>query len=188
LVEEGVRRVNVADETRRRAWIVLETANRVQAKGSSVRLVVPRAPEMTYELEPPLSEDELLAAEEYLLQRGYLAPANIGLRWGSYTITPAGFYFLERGLPEPRGRLGELAEKPGEEVAFEAAVQSELEEERRRMEELKRELEEERQGLQEAPEMAAADSQRAEKNSHAAAGDWESTSTRRAWWRRMFSG
>jgi hypothetical protein len=187
LVEEGVRRVNVSDETRRLAWIVLETANRIQAKGSSVRLVVPRAPEMIYELEPPLSEDELLTAEQYLLQRGYLAPANIGLRWGSYTITPAGFYFLEGGLPEPRDRLGELTEKPGEAVAFEAAVQSELEEERHRMEELERELEEERQGLQEAPKMAAADTQRAEK-SHAAAGDWESTSTRRPWWRRMFSG
>jgi hypothetical protein len=187
LVEEGDRGVNMADETRRLAWIVLEAANRVQAKGSSVRLVVPRAPEMTYELEPPLSEDEVLGAEEYLLQRGYLAPANIGLRWGSYTITPAGFYFLEGGLPEPRDQLGELAERPGEEVAFESAVQTELEEERRRIEELKRELEEERQGLQEAPEMAAADTQRAEK-SRVAAEDWESTSTRRPWWRRMFSG
>jgi hypothetical protein len=38
-----------------------------------VRLVVPRAPEVTDELEPPLSDAELLAVEEYLLERGYLA-------------------------------------------------------------------------------------------------------------------
>ena len=176
MVEEGVRRVNVADETRRLAWIVLETANQVQAKGSSLRLVVPRAPEVTYELEPPLSEADLLAVEKYLLERGYVAPANIGLRWGTYTISPAGFYFLEEGLP-----------KPGDESAFESAVQSELEQERRRMEEVERELGEVRQMLPGAPEKAAANTERAEK-SHPAAGGWETISTWRPWWRRMFSG
>jgi len=105
--------VNVADETRRLAWVVLQTANRIQAKGSSVRLVVPRAPEMTYELEPPLSEAELLAVEQYLLERGHVAPANIGLRWGTYTITPAGFYFLEGGLPKPRDQVGRDRRKAG---------------------------------------------------------------------------
>ena len=130
----------MADETRRLAWIVLKTANRIQAKGSPVRLIVPRAPEMTYELEPPLSEAELLAVEQYLLERGYVAPANIGLRWGTYTITPAGFSWLEGGLPEPADRLAELAEGRDEEAAFEAAVRMELEEERHLMEELEREL------------------------------------------------
>ena len=56
--------------SRRLAWVVLQTANRTQAKGSSVRLVVPRAPEVTYELEPPLSEAELLAVEGYLFRAG----------------------------------------------------------------------------------------------------------------------
>ena len=87
---------------------------------------------MTRELEPPLSEAELLAVEEYLLERGYVAFVDIGLRWDTYTISPAGFYFLEGGLPEPSptGRLRDLAEKPGEEAALESAIQNELEDER----------------------------------------------------------
>lgn len=170
----------MADETRRLAWIVLDTANRVQAKGSSVRLVVPRAPEVTYELEPPLSKAELLAVEEYLLERGYLAPANIGLRWGTYTISPAGFYFLEGGLPEPRDRLVDLAEKPGEEAALESAIQNELEEERHRMAEVERELEEERQKLPGgAPERA---------ESRLADCDFQTASERLPWWRRVYGG
>jgi len=176
--------VSVADETRRLAWIVLQTANRIQAKGSPVRLVVPRAPEMTYELEPPLSEAELLAVEEYLLERGYVAPANIGLRWGTYTITPAGFYFLEGGLPKPRDRLGGIAEKPGEEAALDFAIQTELEEERHRIEEVEGELEEVRQTLPgRGPEKAAAEAERAEFR--LANGDLQ-TATERPWWRRMF--
>jgi hypothetical protein len=166
MVEEGVRRMSVAEETRRLAWIVLQTANRTQAKGSSVRLVVPRAPEVADELEPPLSDAELLAVEEYLLERGYVAPDNIGLRWGTYTITPAGFHFLEGGLPEPKDSLRELAAKPGEEAALESAIQTELAEERRRMEEVERELEEE-------PRSAAGGAQEAAE---------------RPWWRRVFGG
>jgi hypothetical protein len=132
--------MTVVDDAAQRAWGVLQTVNRTQAKGSTVRLVVPRAPEMSYELEPPLSEVELSAVEEYLLGHGYVAPANIGLRWGTYTITPAGFSWLEGGLPEPADRLAELAEGRDEEAAFEAAVRMELEEERHLMEELEREL------------------------------------------------
>jgi hypothetical protein len=185
-VEESVWSVTVADETRRLAWVVLQTANRIQAKGSPVRLVVPRAPEMTYELEPPLSEDELLTVEKYLLERGYVAPANIGLRWGTYTITPAGFYFLEGGLPEPRDQLGELAEKPGEEAALESAIQSELEEESHRMEEVERELEEVHQKLPGgAPEEAAAEPERAELRP--ATGSARE-GAERPWWRRVFGG
>ncbi len=181
-MEESVRGVSVADETRRLAWIVLHTANRIQAKGSSVRLVVPRAPEVTYELEPPLSEAELVAVEGYLLERGYVTRVDIGLRWGTYTITPAGFYFLEGGLPEPKDSLRELAEKPGEEAALESAIQSELAEERRRMEEVERELEEVRQKL---PGGAPEQQERAETRS--AAGGAQG-SAERPWWRRMFGG
>jgi hypothetical protein len=167
----------VADETKRLAWVVLQTANRTQAKGSPVRLVVPRAPEVTRDLEPPLGEAELLKAEEYLLERGYVAPANIGLTWGTYTITPAGFYWLEGGLPEPTDRLRELAEKPGEEAAFEATVRAELEEERRRMEEVEWELDEVRKELPGAAE---------QPESRLAGGDFQTASERRPWWRRMF--
>ena len=141
-MEEGDRRVSVADETRRLAWVVLQTANRTQAKGSSVRLVVPRAPEVTYELEPPLSEAELVAVERYLLERGYVTRVDIGLRWGTYTISPGGFEWLEGGLPQPTGRLRELAEKlSGEEGTFESAIRADLKEERHRMEAFQRELE-----------------------------------------------
>jgi hypothetical protein len=184
LVEEGLWGVSMADETRRLAWIVLQTANRTQAKGSSVRLVVPRAPEVTDELEPPLREVELLAVEEYLLERGYVAPDDIGLRWGTYTITPAGFYFLEAGLPEPKDSLRELAEEPGEEAALESAIQSELAEEHRRMEEVERELEEVRQkvsgGVPEEPESPGPSDAPTD-----AVGDQESGSER-SWWRRFF--
>src|SRR5918994_3424268 len=71
----------------------------------------------------------------------------MGLSGGTHTIAPAGFYFLEAGLPEPKDSLRELAKKPGEEAALESAIQSELAEEHRRMEEVERELEEVRQKL-----------------------------------------
>jgi hypothetical protein len=158
--------MTVADDAAQRAWGVLQTANRTQAKGSTVRLVIPSAPEMSYELEPPLSEAELSAVEEYLLGHGYVAPANIGLRWGTYTITPAGFSWLEGGLPEPTDRLAELAKRPGEEAAFESAVRTELDEERHRMEELERELGGGAQEATEAPE----------------------EETRRGFWSRLFGG
>src|SRR5215208_6852696 len=149
------------DNTEQLAWMVLQAANRMQARGSKVRLIVPRAPEMTYEREPPITETELLEAEEYLVECGYVAPTNIGLRWGTYTITPAGFSWLEEGLPEPTDRLRELAKSPGEVAAFESAVRTELEEERHRMEELERELEQMRQNLPVATETDAVESERA---------------------------
>ena len=135
--------MTVSEKTQRLAWVVLRTANRTQARGSSVRLVVPRAPEVAGELEPLLGEAELLRVEEYLLERGYVAPANLGLTWGTYTITPAGFHWLEGGLLEEplptQERLRELANRPGEEAAFESALLANLEEERRLMEEVERE-------------------------------------------------
>ena len=73
--------------------------------------------------------------------------------------------------------MGGIAEKPGEEVALESAIQSELEEESHRMEEVERELEEVRQTLPGAPEKAAAAAERAE--SRLANGDLDSH--RAAW-------
>ncbi len=83
------------------AWVVLRTVNRTQAKGSTARIVVPRDPEISYGLEEVPTEDELLTAEEYLLDQGYVAPVDIGLTRGSYTITPAGLDRLDSGPPEP---------------------------------------------------------------------------------------
>ena len=88
-------------DTEQLAYLVLEAANRMQGKGTTVRLIVPSVPEVTNELDPTLAEHELLAAEEYLLERGRIAPANIGLTWGTYTITQAGLEWLEEGVPEP---------------------------------------------------------------------------------------
>ncbi len=68
-----------------------------------VRLVVPSAPEVTRQLDPALAEHELLAAEEYLLERGHVAPSNLGLTWGTYTITPAGLDWLDKDFPWPSG-------------------------------------------------------------------------------------
>jgi hypothetical protein len=78
------------------AWVVLRAANRTQAKGSTVRLVLLHAPEVAHALGGAHEEDKLLAAEDYLLERGYVVPADIGLTRGTYNITPAGLRWLER--------------------------------------------------------------------------------------------
>jgi hypothetical protein len=80
-------------------WLVLGAANRTQAKGSTVRLIVPRAPEVAEELGMGLTDSRLLAVEEYLQTHGYIEPANIGLTWGTYTITQAGLRWLEEAPP-----------------------------------------------------------------------------------------
>jgi hypothetical protein len=127
LVEEGAQRMS--SETEQLAWLVLEAVNRTQARGTTVRLVVPSAPEVTRELDPTLAEHEILASEEYLLTQGHIAPANIGLTWGTYTITPAGLEWLKGGIS-------------AEEAALESALRAELEEERHRLEMVEQELDE----------------------------------------------
>ncbi len=121
-------------------WLVLRAANRTQARGSTVRLIVPRAPEVAEELGMmDLTEARLLSVEEYLQLHGYVEPANIGLTWGTYTITPAGLRWLEeapsespqtptespeRGVEEPRRESPPETpvEKPeGEEVWLDGA-------------------------------------------------------------------
>jgi hypothetical protein len=84
-------------------------------------------PEVARQLNPTLVEHELLEAEAYLLEQGYLAPTNLDLTWGTYTITPAGLEWLKEGLPD-------------KEAAFDSALRAELEEERSLMEEIEREL------------------------------------------------
>ena len=92
--------MKVVDETEQLAWVLLQTVNRMQAKASMVRLVVPRDPEVAYELGLDPDDEELLLAEEYLLDHGYIALADITLTRGAYTITPAGLDWLDRGLLE----------------------------------------------------------------------------------------
>jgi hypothetical protein len=81
-------------------WLVLRAANRTQARGSTVRLIVPRAPEVAEDLGMELTEARLLSVEENLQAHGYVEPANIGLTWGTYTITPAGLRWLEEAPSE----------------------------------------------------------------------------------------
>jgi hypothetical protein len=184
-VEEDVRRMSLENQTEQLAWVVLRAANRTQAKGSTARLVVPRAPEVADELGRELTDAQFRSVEEYLLDQGYVEDADIGLTWSAYTVTPAGLKWLETGLPEPllTDRVRELAERPGEEEAFEAALRAELEEEHRRMEGVERELAEEPPGAQQT---AVEEQERAEPRSGTGAAQVEAE--RRSWWRRVFGG
>ena len=94
--------IPLENETELLAWAVLRAANRTQARGTTVRLVVPRAPEVVHDLDMEIAEERLLTAEEWLVDRGYLAPADVGLTRGAYTITPAGLEWLRGGMPEPQ--------------------------------------------------------------------------------------
>jgi hypothetical protein len=156
-------------DTQQPAWLVLETLNRTQAKGTTVRLVVPRDPEVARQLDPTLVEHELLAAEAYLLEKGYLAPTNLDLTWGTYTITPAGLEWLKEGLPD-------------KEAAFDSTLRAELEEERSLMEEIERELDEESSG---AHESADEGQERAEGRAAATEG-FQTATERRGFWSRLF--
>ncbi len=169
------------DGTEQLARVVLRAANQTQAKGSAVRPIVPLAPEVAQELGMELDDDVIMAAEEYLLNRGYVVPANIGLSWGTYTITTAGFSWLEES--SPADRLRELAEKPGEGTAFESVLQAELEKERHLMEEIEQELGEEHQ---EALEAGVEVQERGELRP--STGGAQKGAEPRSRWRRMFGG
>ena len=138
----GCSGVSVGDEIEQLAWVVLRAANRRQAKSSTARLIVPRAPEVAEELGMDLTDAQFLSVEEYLQGHGYLVPADIGLTWGTYTVTPAGLRWLEAGSADRSATnwLRELASKPAEEAAFESAIRAELEQEQHRMEMFEREL------------------------------------------------
>ncbi len=89
------------EETEELAYVVLQTVNRTQAKGTTARIVTPRDPEVTDELGMHPDEDRLLRAVEYLLEQGYLVPAGIDLPRGDYTIAPAGLEWLEANASGP---------------------------------------------------------------------------------------
>jgi hypothetical protein len=185
LGEEDVRRMSVENQTEQLAWVVLRAANQTQAKGSTARLVVPRAPEVADELGRELTDAQFRLVEEFLLDQGYVVDADIGLTWSAYTVTPAGLKWLETGLPEPllTDRVRELAERLGEEEAIESALRAELEEERHRIEGVERELAEEPPGV---PQTAVEEQKRGEPRSGAGAAQEEAEP--RPWWRRVFGG
>jgi hypothetical protein len=102
LVQEVVRVVSEG-----LAWLVLRAVNRAQAKGTTVRLAAPRDPEIVDELDRELglgpTDEELISAEDYLLEHGYIAPTSLGITRAIYTVTLAGLDWLERDLTAPRG-------------------------------------------------------------------------------------
>jgi hypothetical protein len=132
----------VGDDMEQMAWLVLRAADRSQAKSSTARLIVPRAPEVTEELGMDLTDAQFFSVEECLQEHGYVMLADIGLTWGTYTVTPAGLRWLEASSAERSATnwLHELASKPSEEAAFESAIRAELEQEQHRIEEFEREL------------------------------------------------
>jgi hypothetical protein len=95
----------MVDQTERLARAILRAANRTQAKGSTVRLVFPREPEVLDEFGWGPTDVVLFSVVEYLEDHGYLAPANIGLIRKAYTITPAGFAWLEKAESTLRAEL-----------------------------------------------------------------------------------
>jgi DNA-binding PadR family transcriptional regulator len=101
----------------RAAWLVLQAVNRVQAKGTTVRLVAPRDPDIVDELGRELglgpTDEELLSAEDYLLEHGYIAPTGLGVTRNVYTVTRAGLDWLEADLTAPRGKS---QQEPSEEA------------------------------------------------------------------------
>jgi hypothetical protein len=102
------------EEIEELAYVILQTVNRTQAKGTTARIISPRDPEVADELGMDPDEDRLLTAVEYLLEEGYVVPAGIDLPRGDYTIAPAGLEWLEMGATtEPLEAPGEA---PGEEA------------------------------------------------------------------------
>jgi hypothetical protein len=89
------------NETELLAWAVLRASNRTQARDTTVRLVVPRAPEIIDDLEIEVEEERIVEVEEWLVDRGYLTPADVVLTRGTYTITPVGLEWLRGPMPEP---------------------------------------------------------------------------------------
>ena len=106
----------VAKETEQLAWVVLQAANRTQARGSTVRLVVPSAPEVAYEVSVDLPEAWLLEVEEYLQDHGYIEPVDMGLSRSTYTLTPAGLEYLDVSASEALEGSREGVTEPSEEL------------------------------------------------------------------------
>jgi hypothetical protein len=104
----------VSDEIGRLAYVVLQTVNRMQAKGSTARIVSPRDPEVAHELGMDTDEDVILRAVEYLLKQGYVVPAGIDLQGGAYTIAPAGLEWLEASESGPPQAPREETIEPSE--------------------------------------------------------------------------
>src|SRR3712207_2241468 len=74
---------------------LLETVNRLQAKGSTVRIVVPRSLEVARELgfDDP-DTGAVLVAQDWLEYHRYISRTDLGLSVETFTITPEGLVHL----------------------------------------------------------------------------------------------
>ena len=127
-MEEDTRKVSL--EMEQFAWLVLRAVNQTQTKGSAVRLAVPTDPEIEAQLASlpvAVTDEDLLSAEEYLERHGYLARAGITLTRGTYTITPAGLKWLERGSPQQLEPAGTVEEQQGRDSATGGSQEEPLE-------------------------------------------------------------
>jgi hypothetical protein len=157
----------VAEEPTALAWLVLGAANRAQAKGSSVRLIVPRAPEVAQELGMDLTDEQFLSVEKYLEDQGYIAPVDVSLTWSAYTITSAGYEWLGADLSD-------------QEIALAAALWAEISEVVRQGRAAERETSREPRA---SPSATAEEPERVELGS-GTGGTQECAE--RPWWRRVF--
>ena len=75
---------------------MLEALNRLQARGSRVRIVVPRGPEAARELglDDP-DAGAIPVARDWLEYRRHITRADIGLSVETFTITPEGLGWIE---------------------------------------------------------------------------------------------
>lgn len=118
-------------ETEQLAWLVLRVVDQTQTKGSKVRLAVPRDPELVAQLSVDVTDEELLLAEEYLERHGYLVLADITLSRGTYTITPAGLKWLEKGSPQQPEAAETTADGPERAAESHSATEEAQEDARR---------------------------------------------------------
>jgi hypothetical protein len=172
-------------------WLVLRAANRTQAKGSTVRLIVPRAQEVAEELDMELTDSQLLSVEEHLQNHGYIEPANIGLTWGTYTVTPAGLRWLEEAAPpsESSDSPTEALSSPVRPEPAEPAEPSEPERGQPDRDAPEREEPNRVEPEREEPERVEPrpGGEEAQDPSDALGGPGSGTA-RGSWWRRMFGG
>ncbi len=166
----------VAEEPTALAWLVLGAANRAQAKGSSVRLIVPRAPEVAQELGMDLTDEQFLSVEKYLEDQGYIAPADVSLTWSAYTITSAGYKWLGADLSD-------------QEIALAAALWAEISGVVRQGRAAERERDDLRRELETSRESRASPSATAEEPERVELGSGTGGTqecAERPWWRRVF--
>jgi hypothetical protein len=83
------------------AWELLDTLNRLQARGSAVRIIVPRDLEVARELGFENADaGAVLVAQDWLEYHHFISRTDIGLSVETFTITPEGLAWIEHPSSE----------------------------------------------------------------------------------------